>query len=185
MKIKALITEDTTSEYLDRLHKTITEHEVSFAGDIAEEFGGRMGTHRGHIPKHMSTTFNPYLYRSGADNRYWHVTHTDGLATIEMLYTGERLNQELAKPLVWWEFATKDTRSKPPRERTLARDYAYFQETGIDEEVPSKFAKHKHAIQKGLSEASEKDLAKPAEYLILLMEGKWVGTRDDFYGSRL
>ena len=184
MKIKALITEDTTSEYLDKLEQNINDQEVSLAGDLAKEFTGTGGTGTGHIPKHMSTKFNPNLFMSGADERYWQVSKGD-VTTIEILYTGMRLHEEYSNPLVWWQFATEDTMGNLPRERTLERDYAYFQETGIDNVAKPELAKHKHAVQKGLSEASEKDLSKVGEYLIQIMQGKQVGTSDSFFGSRL
>lgn len=188
MKLNIDVIEDTSTEYLDTLMEEITSNETLLAHDVAKEFTGSGGTGSGHITKHMSRDFNPFLFRSGADERYWNLSKDDGLTIIEILYSGMRLHEEFNHPLVWWQFATKETaRNSNPRERTLARDYAYFQETGIDSVADESLAKHQGAVQKGLSEASEKDLKKAGEYLALIMQGKNQihSPIDSLIGSRL
>ena len=74
----------------------------------------------------------------------------------------------IGRSKVWWEFATPETWGKPPEERELGRDYAYFQETGNDK--LAKYAKHKYAITRGIHAVDETALAEVEEYLNYIID---------------
>ena len=59
---------------------------------------------------------------------------------------------------VWWEFSEELDPGLPEEERTLARDYAFYQETGVDKIARPRGAKHKYAIQRGLWAASQQQI---------------------------
>lgn len=168
--------QDTLTEYLDKLKSHFNANKVTLNEVFAEAVVGDswMNPRSGHIAKYMSTNFNPYLFASGQDKGYWKFMSEEGISSIEVMYSGMHLHEQypVGKARVWWEFA-EDT-SAPKNQRKLARDYAWYQETGEDKIAMPEDARHKGAIAKGLAEVSQKDLKKTEEYFMRIMELKFV-----------
>lgn len=172
MKIKAIVTEDTITEYLDNLQSNYEKQEHTLLEKMATKLVGEYDDETdGFIAPLMSTEFNPNLFLSGQDDAYWDIERGDELSSLEITYTGMRLHSNYTHPLVWWEFATKASAGEAPRYRELDRDYAYFQETGKDPVAKSFKAKHKHAIKMGVYAGSWAVREVAAEYLNRLMGG--------------
>ena len=68
--------------------------------------------------------------------------------------------------MVWYEFSTEYPKYIwNPLKRHLARDYAYYQETGIDPIAKSEDAKHKGFIRRGVQNSEKRIQNKTAGYL--------------------
>jgi hypothetical protein len=113
---------------------------------------------------------------SGQDENYWKVNKKSysgagsilggrNVSSIEIMYTGERIEEYTSSipPKVWWEFGDKDT-------GTLERDYAFFQETGIDPIADSEDARAKGAIAIGVAESKHTLLEHSQKYLESIMK---------------
>lgn len=169
-------TQENLTKYFNKLEKHFNSHKDNLSYAFTRKVVGAYGNPNTHIARHMSTNFNPYLFMSGQDEHYWKFDDTEEFATMEVLYSGKHIHDKypVGKARIWWEFATKDTRSKPATDRVLEKDYAEFQETGdssaANYPIDPNDAKHKYAIDKGLSEVSQKDLKDVGTYLMNLME---------------
>lgn len=130
------ITGDTTTEYLDKLLTEFNEGSDDLLEDIAYEVVAEI--------TEFAPSWNPNLLESGDDMDNWSYTHRPGLHTLEILYTGftPKAESRDLKKGVWWEFGD-------PSERELKRDYAYFQETGIDPVAKPEKAKSKFFVKRG------------------------------------
>lgn len=171
MKIKAIVTEDTITEYLTNLQSDYEKQEHTILEKMARELVGEYDDKTGgYIAPLMSTKFNPNLFLSGQDEDYWKIEQGDERSTLEIIYTGMRLHDDFNHPMVWWEFATEDTVSEAPRYRQLGRDYAYFQETGRDPVAKSFKAKHKYAVKMGVLAGSNAVREVAGDYLMQLMK---------------
>ena len=168
------IVEDTLTAYLDKLAKVFEENKPELARKFTKGVVGEyQNPESGFIAPLMSTTFNPYLYTSAQMVNKWVIDQEEFITTVEVLYSGLGLHSifPAGRARVWWEFATKDTwGKKDPFKRELARDYSYFQETGIDKLAKSDDAKHQGAIQTGLSQVNETALVEVEEYLNYLID---------------
>ena len=168
--------QDNLTEYFDELEKHFNSHKDNLSYSFSRKVVGAYGNPNTPIARHMSTKFNPYLFMSGQDEHYWDFTDNGEIATMEVLYSGKHLHDKypVGKAKVWWEFATKSTRNKPATDRVLEKDYAEFQETGDDSAanypVDPNDAKHKYAIDKGLSTINQKHLKDVGTDLMTLME---------------
>lgn len=171
MKIKAIVTEDTITEYLTNLQSDYEKQEHTILEKMATRLVGEYGDETdGFIAPLMSHEFNPNLFMSGQDEDYWKIEQGDERSTLEIIYTGKRLHDNYSHPLVWWEFATEDTADDAPRYRQLGRDYAYFQETGRDPVAESSKAKHKYAVKTGLLTGASAVREVAGDYLMQLMK---------------
>lgn len=177
--------QDNLTDYLDKLKTHFEKNKII----LNEEFtravvGDYLNPNSGHIAKYMSTNFNPYLFTSGQDEHYWKFMSEEGMSSIEVLYSGMRLHDRypVGKARVWWEFA--ENPSVPKNQRRLARDYAWYQETGEDKIAMPDDAKHTGAIAKGLAEVSQKDLKNVNEYLMNIMELKTMADISMFIGVK-
>lgn len=171
LKSRIVIEEDTFSEYLtfiyDNFHKNLpTELKHLARTMVGEEEDD--GT--GFIPKFISTTFNPNLFISGQEEEYWQLKSSQrsnvigggNLSSIEVIYTGMRLHENLHNyAKVWTEFAGDDG--------MLERDYAFYQETGMDTIADSSDAKHKGGIRAGVMASSDTLFNHTAEYVYNIM----------------
>jgi len=172
MKAKFEIIEDTVTGYLNALQSQMEKDSEYILNHVADEVTGKDEDDSAPIPKLMSTRFNPYLYISGQLPENREVKVDNGKSVIEILYSGMGLEEWYGdEAMVWWEFSKEQDPSIPPRERTLARDYAYYQETGADIIADYRNAKHKRAIQTGLTTSSDK-IAKETARQYELMLGR-------------
>ena len=172
-KISKNISEDSLTEYLMELKQLIQSQRKEIAIALTEELVGTDGE-EGYIGSLMGK-WNPYLYLTGQNRANWVEESEEGMDSIEAIYSGMDIHKFFGgEPPegVWWEFATDETDSYPPRKRKLARDYAYYQETGIDIRAKPKFARHKHAIEQGTEYATPHLYAQTEKYVAQLMELK-------------
>lgn len=164
-----VVTEDTFTDYLNELEKHFNSHKDTLNYAFARSIVGNYGSMNGKIARLMSTDFNPHLYATGQDENLWKHTIEEGMSIIEIMYTGMHLHEEypVGKARVWWEFGKY---ARGGTDDVLERDYAWYQETGQDPIAKSKDAKHKGAIQRGLSSANHKDLNRTTEYMEAIMK---------------
>ena len=183
MMFKAEIVEDTVTEYLDFITKSLNENAPRELKKQARILTGEYGDeHDGFIAPNMTVVkygeFNPNLFMSGQEEKYWNLygksnPHNlmgrSSAIGIEVIYTGMRLHQHYGDDaLVWWEFA-KDNEGDPQK-RVLERDYSFYQETGIDPIAHPKNARAKGAIAKGVHEAQGELLDHSAQYLLSILK---------------
>lgn len=147
MKVKIQV-EDTVSEYLTYLEEAIADkgRTKHFLELWAEDFADIVNE---TIPK-----WNPNLMYSGLNPSFWKVAYEEGISKISILYTGFT-GEGMGEPddiQVWWEFGKYH---KGGYSDILGRDYAYYQEYGVDKYAPSQkvqapsFGGH-HFIESGL-----------------------------------
>ena len=177
MNLKAEVIEDTVTEYLDFIvnsfdenaPKELKEQARLLVGDEGDETGG-------FIAPLMSTNYNPNLFISGQMEESWNLTTSSNpygimgehdTLGIEIMYSGLKYYSLYGDDdKVWWEFAEYNSNSETKK---LARDYAFYQETGLDPIAKPKNARHKGAIAKGTKAASGELLNHSARYLKAIM----------------
>ena len=134
------------SEYIDYLKKELnnTSRDEKVLKEMAEEFVD--------IVSEVIPTWNRNLIASGANPERWNIFSKENLTELEIIYTGMTgaggtapSPKDLPKG-VWWEFGDKET-------NTLKRDYAYYQEFGIDE-IAENFEGH-HYVASALGSFDE------------------------------
>lgn len=174
MKGKIVIQEDTFSEYLDYIYNSFHENMSKELKRQARLLTGEEGDEdTGFIAKHMSTDFNPNLFISGQEEEYWIIKNASrtlvqgggNVSSIEAVYTGMRLHETFppGEARVWSEFSVDGAKYE------LERDYAFYQETGLDPYAPSWQAYHKGAVAKGTRESSVTLFEHAAEYVYNIM----------------
>lgn len=183
MKTKIQITEDTITEYMDFIWESFNKNAPRELEKQSRLLVGEYGDeHDGYIAPNMATArygdFNPNLFMSGQEQDYWKhygssnphgIMGQKDLIGIEILYTGMRLHENYGDDAkVWWEFA-KDNEGDPT-ERILGRDYAYYQETGLDPIAHPKHARAKGAIATGVRESKRELLEHSSKYLESIMK---------------
>jgi hypothetical protein len=169
MSLKFEIIENV-SEGLDTLQSRISDEMEHILNEMAYAATGYEDDETAPIPSRMSTEFNPYLFLSGQLKQNREVNITPDKSEITVKYSGLGLEEMLgSSALVWWEFSEELDPGLPMSDRTLARDYAFYQETGVDKIARPRGAKHKYAIQRGLY-AAHKDIGERAarEFKMLL-----------------
>lgn len=177
MKAKFTVKEDLT-EYFEYIYKTL--HDTSdkelkkqariLTGEYEDDSDGYIAP---LMTAHIFGYFNPNLFISGQDENYWKLYSQSNphgimggknLSGIEIMYTGMRLHEEMGYGAkVWWEFA--DNPYAEPEERELERDYAFYQETGIDPIAKPKHARAKGAIAIGVRDSKPELLQHSKKYL--------------------
>lgn len=173
MVLKVEITEDTLTEYMDQVYDLANDqsNERRFIRDAGLEI------HEEFIFPRMPK-WNPNLILSPLEPQNQLIEITEDKSVIELLYTGFT-EQALAKELekgVWSEFGDKV-------EGKLERDYAEYQETGIDvharndDERAPRFRGH-HYVEFGLKASVTHYNNKVLYYLDRLMHlQKWEGVQ--------
>ena len=166
MKAKVTVTE-TVSEKMDLLQQQFEDDVEEILQKLADAVTGTDEDDFAPIPSLMSTEFNPNLYMSGQERRHRFVKKSKNQSVITIVYTGMDLHEihgDDAK--VWWEFA--EDLETDPKYRKLERDYAYYQETGMDPIAEYSDAHHVGAINTGLGlgvHYIEKELVNQMELL--------------------
>ena len=129
MKFKTIIEEDSVTPYLDdintRLHASKREiiYEI---GKVFEE------TASANAPE-----WHGNLSQSAEDPDLWHFFDDGEFVRLDIIFTG--LADDVDQ--WWWEFAN-------PNLPEGGRDYALFQETGVDWYADSKYARNKGYVRK-------------------------------------
>lgn len=140
---KVNIVRDTFTDYLGKLEElaTNTANQKMFLQDAAQEM------HFDYIEPLMPT-WNPNLIFSALEKKNQKFSTSGGESILNLKYTGfteEAVHDGLE--LIYWEFGDQ-------YEHVLDRDYAYYQETGVDEFAESEDTKARtfkghHFVQKG------------------------------------
>lgn len=173
MALKFLVEENVT-DGLDALQVRVSENMEHILNEMADVATGKLNTDDAPIPEGMSLDFNPFLFSSGQMDKNRHAKIEKDQSILDVVYTGMDLQHDFiglgSYARVWREFARDEDAGMPPTERTLVRDYAYYQETGIDKLAKPKGAKHQHAIRNGLSEARERMGEKGAKEFKKMLE---------------
>ena len=172
--IKFEIVENVT-KYLDTISNNVDDNAEIQLKKMAEKLTGKFDTENGYITRNMAVVkygeFNPNLHLSGQDQSKWKITHDDDLHSLMVTYTGMTLYEyygvEEAK--VWWEVAEGNEGN--PRDRILERDYAFYQETGIDPIALPKYARATGAISKGVYEGKYELYEMATKYLENILAG--------------
>lgn len=155
MKAKITVT-DSLTEYFETIQANMNENLEEQLRVMARRLvGEEENPSDGFIAPEMSTDFNPNLYISGQEEEYWKLSHNSSQlmgghqsSVLEIMYTGMRLHENLGSDAkVWSEFTNDYGR--------LGRDYAFYQETGMDPIAKSRDAKHKGAIATGVRASKE------------------------------
>ena len=145
--------QDNVSEYLDKLQDGMLDNMEYVLKQVSYEATGTLEDESKPIPK-LIGRWNPWLFMSGQTDSARTYDISSKKSEININYSGmryeEMYSEEEFSP--WWEFA-EDFDSNP-RTAVLERDYAYYQETGIDSVASPADAKHKWAIEWGLLYAS-------------------------------
>lgn len=116
---------DTLTKYINDVIKLVDDE--SNTRKFLETTGQEL--HFNNISEFIPQ-WNPNLIMSPMerDNQIYEVSNE--LSVLELVYTGFTRREELID--VWWEFSDDMEQMRKPDERELERDYAYYQETGID-----------------------------------------------------
>lgn len=170
---------DNLTEYLNKLEEHLEAEKPEMLNTLMREVVGYPFSKGGFVAPLMSTTFNPFLYSSGQDSSMWQGTIGE-VSRLETVYSGMKLHRFYDTPKVWWEFSTTTPVTvSGGGKRVLTRDYAYFQETGIDPIAKSKDAKHKHAIERGFNASKSHVISEAGKYverIMKLQQGKHITT---------
>lgn len=166
MKAKIKITEDTVTDYLNKLSEftSDTPNNRRFIRDAGQEM------HYEYIEPLMPK-WNPNLMFSPLEADNQTIDISTGMTSIELLYTGftETAKMRQLPKGVWWEFGDK-------LRNILERDYAYYQETGQDP-IAAEFEGHWYA-RDGTKAYANQFHHKTMAYLDRLMHlEKWQGTK--------
>ena len=123
MKTKIQIVEDTVTEYLDKLQKLSADpsNKTRFLKSAASEM------HFEYVEPLMPK-WNPNLMYSPLEKKNQVINVSDTVSSIELIYTGYTEEESYGLEKVYSEFAEGGN----PQSGHLARDYAYYQETGQD-----------------------------------------------------
>ena len=168
---KFRIKEDTVTDYLNKLESNFEDKEKTILEEMMFAATGHQGNTTAPIPKRLmwegpkgkkKYEYNPWLFESGQDKSFWTIeTGNNGFDSVIANYSGMRGYLDNDEFMVWEEFSEEYeddpyiAHKTSPYERTLARDYAYFQETGKDKYASPKDA-HIGFVSEGLKEASGK-----------------------------
>lgn len=154
---------ETITDYLKRLNELISNERntASFLKDAGHEL------HFRYILPNMPE-WNPNLMLSPLEEDNQIVTHSPQQSQLELIYTGFTSEEEMGLEKVFSEFAV----GGDPTTGHIERDYAYFQETGIDDKVdPDKYKpQHTHFVKKGTANYSTEFHYKTMAYIDRLMQ---------------
>lgn len=127
---------ETVSDYLKKLDELAhnTTNQTRFLKTAASEM------HFEYVEPLMPT-WNPNLIFSPLERRYQKISSSETSSSIELIYTGFTEEEEsYGLDKIYREFVDASGRH-------LARDYAYYQETGADPDAPN-FTGH-HFVGRG------------------------------------
>ena len=131
MKFKTIIEEDSVTPYLDdintRLHASKQEIIYEIGRTFADEGASRIEDWQGNL---AASVDNP-------DN--WHLFNEEDIMKLDIVFSGTI--QEDSGERYWYEFAD-------PNSSTGGRNYAYYQETGIDPIASFKDARNRGYVRK-------------------------------------
>lgn len=168
--------EENVSEGLDNLQAQFEQDLERTLKELMISMTGRDGDTLAPIPKRLmhvpkESRFNPWLFKSGQDQSRWVFEQDNGQSSIEANYSGMEYKNHMEEDdfKVWIEFSDEFIEEGADMnaynyvkeyysqyELHLNRDYAFYQETGVDKYADPEDAHHKHFVQEGVEEASER-----------------------------
>lgn len=161
---------DKVSTKMDALNSELASNMKHILDEMMESATGKEGDEKAPISKNIGMNQNKWLYKSGQQKEFWRYESGTGTHSVIANYSGLRgpiFDDEFD---AWYEFSNlwnKYDRNSylidlairnDGEELTLMRDYAYYQETGIDVYASPKHAKHQGAVKKGLEIASNGEI---------------------------
>lgn len=175
------IKKDTVTDYLEKLESNFEKNEKTILEEMMYSATGYYGDKTAPIPKRIMLQgksgkrkyqYNPWLFMSGQDKSRWTIeTGKDDFDSVIANYTGMEGYLNADKFKVWVEFseefeeylaeygdwgtAFNIVRHMNPYDRTLARDYAVYQETGADKHASPDDAEHIGYVNQGMGEAAQ------------------------------
>lgn len=172
MKAKLTIVRDSLSNYLEAVYRTVSDpsNDEAFLKNAAQEL--QFDYIDPLMPK-----WNPNLMFSPLERKNNHFSTTGGKSTLELIYTGfteEARHDGLEK--IYWEFGD-------PIEHILDRDYAYYQETGVDKFAPTKdkeaprFEGH-HYVKRGTHRYLNRYYERTQAYAMALLQNDKIQAED-------
>ena len=178
--IKFHIKTDTITEYLNTISENVDFKTPFHLRDMAELLTSDKG-----IEQYISHNFNRNLYKSGQDQSKWIYNKRDDGHAITITYTGMTDRVHGSDFKTWIEFSREfieegadETayhivkRKYTPYQLHLERDYAFYQETGLDEYTNPKFARHTQYVEKGVEIRHKTIINKSAGYIKNIMYNK-------------
>lgn len=172
MKAKLTIVRDSFSSYLEAVYRTVSDpsNDEAFLKNAAQEL--QFDYIDPLMPK-----WNPNLMFSPLERKNNHFSTTGGKSTLELVYTGfteEARHEGLEK--IYWEFGD-------PYEHILERDYAYYQETGVDKFAPKpdqeapRFKGH-HYVKRGTERYLNRFYERTQAYAMALLQNDKIQSED-------
>lgn len=154
---------DGIIDYLDKLEALANDKSniQNFLRDAGYDL------HRRYI-RPIMPKWNPNLVYSPLEPEHQIFEMEEGISSLELLYTGFTRFERAGKlRLIFKEFAVNEDIFSGH----LERDYAFFQETGIDHKVsPNKYKPtHLHFVERGTKEFETEFHYKTMAYLDKLM----------------
>lgn len=120
---------DTLTKYIDDVIKLVDDE--SNTQKFLETTGQEL--HFDYISQYIPK-WNPNLVLSPMERSHQFFELSNGISFLELEYSGFTRRSYFPKG-VWQEFSDDPEGLKPPDERELEKDYAYYQETGNDPEA--------------------------------------------------
>ena len=145
------VKEDTLTDYLNEVEKLVLDSQKDITYKLADLLVYTVE------PRVDTGT----LIESGFDEDNWFFQNKENMSILEIMYTGKD------NPTRWTEFGFNYDN---PNDKSQWRDYAYFQETGIDEVASKSDARRPHFIRDALNEQSDEIINRTQEYLNQLMK---------------
>ena len=179
---KFKIKENTIEDYLNKLESNFEDKEQKILEEMMFSATGHQTNLTAPIPKRLMLQgrkgkgkyeYNPWLYESGQDKSYWTIKTGEDVDSVIANYSGMRGYTSRDGFKVWVEFseefedllgeydwgtAFNIVRHTNPYDRNLARDYAFYQETGADKYASPDDADHIGFVNEGMGEAANKEI---------------------------
>lgn len=139
------VKEDTLTTYLEEVEKLVLDSQKDITYKLADILVYSVE------PRVDTGT----LIESGFNEDNWFFHNKENLSILEIMYTGKDNEKR------WTEFGFDPDN---PTDTSQWRDYAYFQETGIDEEASKSDARRPHFIRDAINEQSDEIINRTQKY---------------------
>lgn len=159
--------QDNLSEYLNELQTSFKKEEEYILKELMYSATGYKGDRTAPIPSILMTGtkgYNKWLFQSGQDASRWEIKIGEDEGVVLANYSGMEGYNTADEFKVWIEFSNEyiendfdyySTKKIDPYDRTLNRDYAFYQETGADKYADPDNAHHKGYVNKGMGNAAD------------------------------
>ena len=166
--------EENVSKYFDKLSTTFDKEEKNILKEMMYSATGRKGRRDAPISKRLMQEgrkgkkpyeYNPWLFESGQEESRWLFEMGKEKSSVTANYSGMEGYNRSDEFKVWVEFSEEYIENNfdyyatlriDAYDRTLDRDYAFYQETGVDKYADPGDADHIGFVNKGMGEAADK-----------------------------